>query len=65
MAQAFKCDRCDKFYSAEDDNYITNELRIVIKNKGKTLDICSNCAKSFLGWLNQWENKENDNSTDV
>lgn len=66
MAQAFKCDRCGKYYSAEDDNRVNSILRgVILKRNGGVLDICPNCANSLLNWLNQGEDKENDSTTDV
>ena len=64
MAQAFKCDRCGKYFSTEDFNYIVNDLGIILKNNSDRLDICIKCADSFVDWLKD-EDKKHDDTTDV
>ena len=64
MAQAFKCDRCGRFYSKEHEDHIYEDLGISLVVHDTHIDICLKCADSFQNWLER-EDKKNDNATDV
>ena len=57
MAEAFKCDRCGKFYTKCGDNasykvakFVTNSIIETGWPKYKTLDLCLDCGASLAEW---------------
>ena len=80
MSEARQCDRCNKFYSINDKNEKRGEYPITEDykkpvgsmtlydnntNRIKHLDLCPECSRSLIVWLNDWgqyeeDEKEND-----
>lgn len=54
MAEAFKCDRCGKFYTKYGDNVSYKVAKIVencvVKDTYKELDLCPDCSASLAEW---------------
>lgn len=57
MAEAFKCDRCGKFYTKYGDN-VSYKVAQVVENSAeagwhrryKELDLCLDCSASLAEW---------------
>lgn len=54
MAEAFKCDRCGKFYTECGDDVSYKIAKIVessiVRTNYKTLDLCPYCRESLAKW---------------
>lgn len=67
MGQAYKCDRCGKFYENNTMKYrnsVVTGVGLLNKNRGMINDtcvyLCNDCIKSYNAWLNQYkQNKKN------
>lgn len=66
MANAKKCDRCNKFYNRstrpkmiiDGDSY---SLYMAVAGEGREIDFCEDCIKKLEKFLNKgldWRNKE-------
>lgn len=75
MAEARRCDRCNEFYSINDDIKERGEYAIGLSYKKpvhsitlydnnvsriKHLDLCPKCSRSLIVWLNDYGDLEND-----
>lgn len=60
---AYKCDRCDCYHDWNTFNYTVTVDPNVIMDSVHTFNLCYNCAKSLLNWLNtkvsqdDWKNE--------
>ena len=61
MANALKCDRCGKFYTEKEKNFIVpgdilEYIKIYAKNNVliDIFDLCDDCAEELWNWLNDW-----------
>lgn len=53
--EAFKCDRCGKYYDAYTVNYgyFKDEVYVIFKESNDTrLDICDECMHELKNWFN-------------
>ncbi len=56
MAEAFKCDRCGKFYTECGDDAVYKVAQVIEDSIGagwpryKTLDLCPYCRESLAKW---------------
>lgn len=56
MAEAFKCDRCGRFYTKYSDSYIVSYKvakiveNCIVKDTYKELDLCLDCSESLAEW---------------
>ena len=58
--QAYKCDRCGKLYAAQPECELDGiGVAIIgfsdgsIYGKSKRIDVCEDCAKSFILWFKE------------
>lgn len=74
MSEARRCDRCNEFYSINDENEKRGEYHPVSisykksvgsmtlydnnVNRIKHLDLCPACSRSLIVWLNDWSQCE-------
>lgn len=59
--QAYKCDRCKKFYEIMGGE--KNKQIAIYENKltiPKIYDMCPNCYIEFKGWFNKYSEEDKD-----